>query len=95
MQKVKAIIRQNNRLRFLVVVLSIALVGTAVIAFSKAAVSTASFEPELGTLTTAQSINDATASGGKALQFSAATPADPMNVYFGSTHNHSTPSGSD
>lgn len=87
MKKAKTIQTNNHRLRFLIVTLCVAVVGTAAIAFTRAAVSTASFEAEAGTLNSAQTVTDALASGGQAIQFGAAV-ASPMNIYFGSTHNH-------
>ena len=61
-----------------IVALAFAIVGTVLLFSSHAATPTA-VEPENGTLTTATSVTDSTASGGKAVKFGSGTAVDDTN----------------
>lgn len=66
------------------------IIGAFLLHGSHAATTTVSLEAEQGSSTgAATAVNDASASGGKAVRFQeSAPPSGQMNIYVGSTHDH-------
>ena len=69
--------RKSFRLTALIFVLAFATIGVVYQLVSHAATSAVVIEPENGTVTTAEVVNDSGASNGKAVKFKAATTTPP------------------
>lgn len=83
LSKIKRSSKQQKRLRILFVIVFIALVGTLVLAFSKAATFSVSMEPESSpSRQNVEVIDDSSASNGKYIKFGTTVTPPPSNGEF-------------
>ncbi|MDQ5886316.1 MAG: hypothetical protein QG628_713 [Patescibacteria group bacterium] len=89
MNKTRIRTGNHKKVLFFASIIIFAGIGITIISLTKAASPTASIQPEVGSLSRPEiKVDNATASNAAAVKFSPAAQTTAMNIYYGSTHNH-------